>query len=614
MSPNHDKKEEENNNFNLNDEHSIYRERRIIAEEDKEEEKTKVYHGIEDANNVILNFVHNTHKKLDACLDANGPSVMIDVEAIKEARINAKDRGVNFRYITEITKDNLSYCKILIKEFDAELRHLDEVKGNFEINDGGKEYIATANLQKAKPLKQLIYSNVKEIGEQQQYVFNTLWNKAILAEDKTKEIEEGIIPEFTEIVRNPEEIQSLEWHLLEAAKEEIQIIYSTVKAFKLQESIGVMDYLANLSNNGIKVRMLTPKDSSIEKSLQNLKAISNIDIKYLEAETGIKNKYLITDRKNSLVIELKDEDDNIDKYYHFLMEQKEKNKNYKPIISLQSAASSATILGIAISSNSKSTVLSYISIFETLWKQTDLFQQLKEEDILKTEFINVAAHELRTPTQSIIGYCEMLEALPEKKDDFLIPIKRNAERLYKLTQDILDVARIESNSLKLYKEKIELNEILNETIIEFFSKRTNIKKDVQIKFIPNRQPSDKIFAFADKNRIQQVIFNLLDNATKFTDKGEIIISIESDNDNNEATIRIQDTGTGIDSEILPRIFEKFATKSERGTGLGLYISKNIVEAHGGKIWTENNNNNNNNNTNDSNGTVFLFTLPLTNHQ
>ncbi len=618
MSPNNDKKEEENNNFNLNDEHSIYRERMTIAEGDKEEEeeeeeeeKTKVYHGTENANNIILNFVNNTRNKLDACLDANGPSVMTDVQSIKEARINAKDRGVNFRYITEITKDNLSYCKILIKEFDAELRHLDEVKGNFEINDGGKEYIATANLQKAKPLKQLIYSNVKEIGEQQQYVFNTLWNKAILAEDKTKEIEEGIIPEFTEIIRNVEEAQSLEWNLLEATKEEIQIIYSTVKAYKLQESIGIMDYLAKQSNNGIKVRMLTPKDSSIEKSLQNLKANSNIDIKYLEAETGIKNKYLITDRKNSLVIELKDEDDNIDKYYHFLMEQKEKNKNYKPIISLQSAASSSTILGIAISSNSKSTVLSYISIFETLWKQTDLFQQLKEEDILKTEFINVAAHELRTPTQSIIGYCEMLEAFPEKKDDFLIPIKRNAERLYKLTQDILDVARIESNSLKLYKEKIELNEILNETIIEFFSKRTNIKKDVQIKFIPaNHQPSDKIFAFADKNRIQQVIFNLLDNATKFTDKGEIIISIESDNDNNEATIRIQDTGQGIDPEVLPRLFEKFATKSERGTGLGLYISKNIVEAHGGKIWTENNNNN----TNDSKRTVFLFTLPLTNHQ
>src|SRR5215203_2176288 len=202
----------------------------------------------------------------------------------------------------------------------------------------------------------------------------------------------------------------------------------------------------------------------------------------------------------------------------------------------------------------------------------------------------------------------MLEAFPEKKEDFLTPIKRNSERLYKLTQDILDVARIESNSLKLDIEKIELNEIVEESAREFFSKPSNIKKDVKVNFTHNHQSNNKIFAFADKNRIQQVIFNLLDNASKFTEKGEINISIEKYNDNNYAKIRIQDTGTGIDSEILPRLFDKFATKSDRGTGLGLYISKNIVEAHGGKIWTENNN------TNDSKGTVFLFTLSLTNHQ
>jgi phosphatidylserine/phosphatidylglycerophosphate/cardiolipin synthase-like enzyme len=216
---------------------------------------------------------------------------MIDVQAIKEERINAKDRGVNFRYITDITKDNISYCKQIIKEFNAELRHLNAVKGNFEISDGGKEYVATASLQKAKPLKQLIYSNVNEIGEQQQYVFDTLWSKAISSEQKIKEIEEGIIPEVTEIIHNHEEAQSLEWHLLDATKEEIQIIYSTVKAYKLQESIGVMAYLAKLANNGIKVRLLTPKDSSIEESLQNLKDTTTIDINYIETETGIKNKY-----------------------------------------------------------------------------------------------------------------------------------------------------------------------------------------------------------------------------------------------------------------------------------------------------------------------------------
>jgi two-component system, OmpR family, sensor histidine kinase VicK len=343
-----------------------------------------------------------------------------------------------------------------------------------------------------------------------------------------------------------------------------------------------------------------------------LKDTTNIDINYIEKESvGIKNKYLITDRKNSLVIELKDKDNDNDynnnnnnNNYHYYLRQKE-DENFTPTTSQTS-----TILGTSIYSNSKSTVLSYLSIFETLWRQTELFEELKQADILKTEFINVAAHELRTPTQSIIGYCEMLEAFPEKKEDFLTPIKRNSERLYKLTQVILDVARIESNSLKLDIEKVELNETVGESIREFFSKPSNIKKDVKINFNANlNQSNNKIFVFVDKNRIQQVIFNLLDNAFKFTEKGEINLSIEKYNDNNYAKITIRDTGIGIDSEILPRLFEKFATKSDRGTGLGLYISKNIVEAHGGKIWTENTNNN----TNDSKGTVIVFTLPLTNH-
>src|SRR5918995_1444739 len=513
---------------------------------------------------------------------------MIDVKAIKEARINAKDRGVKFRYITDITKENISYCKQIIKEFNAELRHLNAVKGNFEISDGGKEYVATASLQKAKPLKQLIYSNVNEIGEQQQYVFDTLWNKAIPSEEKIKEIEEGILPEFTEIIRNSDEAQSMEWHLLDATKEEIQIIYSTVKAYKLQESIGVMAYLAKLSNRGIKVRLLTPKDYSIEESLQNLKKTTAIDINYIETETGIKNKYLITDRKNSLVIELKDKDDDNgnNNYYHYLRQKED--ENFTPAIT-SSPQTSTTILGTSIYSNGKSTVLSYLSIFETLWRQTELYEnirmtnnelqgtteelkeslqilakvnqeltstneQLKQADILKTEFINVAAHELRTPTQSIIGYCEMLEAFPEKKEDFLNPIKRNAERLHKLTEDILDVARIENNSLKIDIEKVELYEIVEESVREFFSKPSNIKKDVKVNFNANshhQSNKDKIFAFADKYRIQQVIFNLLDNASKFTEKGEINLSIEKDNDNNNknyAKIRIQDTGTGIDPE------------------------------------------------------------------
>jgi len=605
MSSDNDKlnAENTNNNFIIINDDSIYKAKSTIMEELEKEEKTLVYDGIEEANNVILNFVNNTKNKLDACLDANGPSVMIEVQYIKEARINAKDRGVNFRYITAINKENIYYCKQIIKEFNAELRHLDEVKGNFEINDSGKEYIATATLQKAKPLKQLIFSNVKEIGEQQQYVFDTLWNKAISSEERIKEIEEGIEPEFTEIIRNANESQSLEWHLLKATKEEIQIIYSTVKAFKLQESLGVMDYISELSKNGIKVRMLTPKDSSIEESLQRLKDISNIDIKYIETETGIKNKYLITDRKNSLVIELKDKDDNIDNYYHCW-----KQKEDKPMVSSQSALS--TILGTAINSNSKSTVLSYISIFETLWRETELFEKLKQVDLLKTEFIDIAAHELRTPIQSIIGYCEMLEEFPDKKKDFLIPIKRNAERLYKLTQDILDIEKIESRNLKLEKTTFDMNEKINNVIRDLIPKKNlnyNTKNQQNVKFIfqPTKEP---IMVFADKQRIYQVISNLVKNAIKFIplNDGKIEIILEKIREGNEkefVSVKIRDNGIGIDSQILPRLFQKFTTKPESGgTGLGLYISKSIVEAHGGNIWTENNS--------DGKGATFRFTFPI----
>jgi signal transduction histidine kinase len=534
---------------------------------------------------------------------------MVDVESIKEARIKAKNRGVKFRYVTEVTSKNISYCKEMIKYFGAEIRHLDDVKGNFEISDDGKEYVAIANIQEAKPLKQLIYSNVKEIGEQQQYIFDTLWNKTLSFDEKIKEIEQGIIPEITEVIRDSDKAQELEWNLLKMATKEIQIIYSTVKAYKMQQSVGVIDYLAKVataaSNNddNIKVRILTPKDSSIKESLQNLKDNNNVNINYIEPKSGIIIKTLVVDKKHSLVMELKD-----------------KKEDY----STETAAAAIAEIGISTYSNSKPTVLSYLSIFETLWRQTELFEQLKQSDILKTEFINIAAHELRTPTQTILGYCEMIDLFPEKKDEYINPIKRNSERLYKLTQDILDVAKIESNSLKLDIEKLELNEVVNETVIDFIRRPLSISnnKDVKINFNPsnnnnttttNRSPL--LFVYVDKNRIQQVIFNLLDNASKFTEQGEINISIingdddhknNNDKDNDKynddiITIRIQDTGKGIDPQIVPQLFKKFATKSERGTGLGLYISKNIIEAHGGKIWIEK--------TSDGKGAIFAFTLP-----
>ncbi len=232
-------------------------------------------------------------------------------------------------------------------------------------------------------------------------------------------------------------------------------------------------------------------------------------------------------------------------------------------------------------------------------------EQLKEHDLMQREFINIAAHELRTPTQSIVGYLELLKNYPENFKKYLEPLERNSQRLYRLTEDILDIARIESNNLKLKKERFEIRNLIKETIDDFTNKYKNTQKnDFEIldSNEKNNLRNKEIFVKADKVRIQQVILNLLSNAYKFTENGKIIIKIKKND--NQINIKVQDNGQGIYHDILPRLFEKFATKSEVGTGLGLYISKNIIEAHGGSIKGYNNL--------DGKGATFEFILPIEN--
>lgn len=239
-----------------------------------------------------------------------------------------------------------------------------------------------------------------------------------------------------------------------------------------------------------------------------------------------------------------------------------------------------------------------------------LNEELKRQDIMQKEFINIAAHELRTPVQSIVGYLEMVKSFPENFKKYLEPLERNSERLYRLTEDILDIARIESNNLNLNKEKFDINQIIKESIDELANKIRNEKKN-EFKLICLDESSQKhstrdkeLFVYADKNRIQQVISNMLNNAYQFTENGKIIVKIKKDYSNKQVKISVQDNGKGIDKGILHTLFHKFTTKSEIGTGLGLYISKNIVEAHGGTISGYNNP--------DGKGATFEFTLILEN--
>ena len=242
-------------------------------------------------------------------------------------------------------------------------------------------------------------------------------------------------------------------------------------------------------------------------------------------------------------------------------------------------------------------------------------EQLKVHGKMQREFIDIAAHELRTPIQPILGLTEVISSRIKDTEEaeLLKVVSRNAKRLQQLTEDILDVTRIESNSLILNREKFDLNEVIvnaiNDISTNTISFSVKKKENAKIFYEPLKN-KNIIIVQADKARITQVISNLLNNAVKFTaEEGGVTISVilekkgKNDNYQEEVIVRIKDTGIGIAAEMMPRLFTKFATKSEKGTGLGLFISKSIVEAHGGRICAEDNP--------DDRGATFCFSLPST---
>ena len=633
---------------------------------------TKVYHGPENANNAILRFIDRAKVGIDSCINSVAPSVMIEVDAIREKRVySVKNRGLKLRYVTDITRDNVGYVKEMLSF--SEIRHLDGLKGNFEVADQ-REYVAVATLHAAQSIPQLLFSNLPEIAEQQQFVFDSFWGRALPAEHRIKELEDGIVMPVSLVFSNYMDAVQKEFEMIKRAKKEIQIMYSTVNAFHLQEKGGTLDLLKEMveQNDSLRVNILTPMDTSVRESLSLrllTKYMPNIQVQDIAPSIGIKIKTLVVDRKESLVMEL--------------------------IHTREETATAA--IGFSIYSNSEPTVLSYSSIFEVLYDQSVLFQQLDQNDKVKSEFINVAAHELRTPIMPILNGVEILEdKLGERKAEFqreLDMITRNASRLQNLAESILQVSRIESGSFSLDIHKnVDLHNLISQ-VIEDIEKKYAYKEKankVAIVFLPSdgnrnseyaiggamaeeakaaadakqaqKEPQQKeqqtqpvngpnhlLYVDCDPQKISQVVFNLLDNAMKFTSDGKIVVSTtlmgesspftspsqDSDTSNtatagkgNESIVdsssdstgggdnggdhigrqkkgavlvTVQDTGVGLNSKIRDQLFEKFVTKSNQGTGLGLYLSRKIVEEHGGSIWFEEANNNGGNNKNKDEG-------------
>jgi two-component system, OmpR family, sensor histidine kinase VicK len=710
------------------------------------EEKTEVFHGEENAMKILLQTMSNVQKEALVCADANSAAFSMGVAPIKNGYSDFKRRGIRIRFITEITLENMQYVKELMNY--AEVRHMDTVKGNMAVSE--TEYIATATLEGAKPITETIYSNAKPILEQQRYFFENLWIKAVHADQRIREIEEGIEPRITKIIDSQEDIISRARHVIETsdhlsvcsdldylkmietfaldsikkilqksqngkhkgvrwigtiskedislvqrfmalgmevkhlrytplnfsvtnkefnftvsnkavdsitpnvlisnelpyikqfnslfeelwsqgvnaagriieiekgiepdffevineknkaaelllslsklAKEEVLFLLPNDKALVRMKKLGVLDALQKASLEGVDVRLICPVTDANSEILERLRVESQIKfVKGNESQSGI----IIIDSSRFISAEL-----------------------INPTSDTFSEA-----IGIVLYSNSKRSTNMLRSFFNSLWNQAELYRRLELQEKMEKEFVNMAAHELRTPVQPLLGMTDILMSQFEeaeqqqeagkkktqnnKKKEITVTkeeiemIARNVKRLERLTSDILDVSRIEGNALKLNVEVIDLNEKIRIVVNDEISA---IPQGKELKIIFDQRESAPLFVKGDKSRLFEVLSNLIGNAIKFTDSGgTITVTAEKTAAKNEAIVSIKDTGKGIDREILPRLFTKFASKSDKGTGLGLFLSKGIIQAHGGKIWAENNK--------DGRGATFRFTLPLRN--
>ncbi|MFZ0656998.1 MAG: HAMP domain-containing sensor histidine kinase [Nitrososphaeraceae archaeon] len=541
----------------------------------------------EQTDMTLNDIVCNSNKELCICGDFTLPDFIL-TERIRQAFQDAKAKGTRIRLITEITRDNLSSCKQIMKF--AEVRHLEKLVGNFAIND--LEYFGQA--QGNAFASNLIYHDDGGMVEQQKYIFENLWNNAVVQHDKMSSLEVGVDPEEIKVLSDPYEIRKTYLNLINSAVSEISLIIATPNALQRNYRGGIISKLIEASEKrNVSVNLVIPtSEIDMQNEFLDIKSLTknlNFRIKSIVPPTRkthlIKTTFLIVDKKSILIIDVKD-----DTQENFIK-----------------------AVGYATYHTSKSRIESYNFIFDTVWRQADLheslreanknllysYQKLEEHDAMEKEFINIAAHELRTPSQSIIGYSELLKNLPERNKQYEEAILRNAERLFSLVTNMLNIARIESQTLKLNKIAFDLN-VKIQNVIKDISQQTELSNNdkVKIEFIP----IEKVDIIADKEKIFEVFANLVNNAVKFTKQGTITINLKREDKTNQAIVTVKDSGPGIDPEIIPHLFSKFKTKSEKGLGLGLYISKNIVEAHGGKIEAYNNPN--------SNGATFIVTLPL----
>ena len=405
---------------------------------------------------------------------------------------------------------------------------------------------------------------------------------------------------------DPKYAYSLFLSEIQHAQSEVLIAVNSILYLEYLVEIGLVDSLKQAQSNGVNVMILYSEEGQNEVATASQVISAVKSYAQIRSVSGIAGTIFLID--NSKVLTINEGNDGVKAFAVY-------SDNISIVKNIGSLLDSLW--------NEKEMLDSIIAVKDNLSNSNkqlaEANEQLKVHNNMQREFINIAAHELRTPITPILGFAEILEAEQEKEEqegiagekesdknknkrDCINAIIRNAKRLEQVSQLILDTASIEAKTFKLDKERLNLADVLLNavddqiiTITQDFERKNNIK----LRFKPSEH---NILIQADRIRLTQVISNLLGNAVKFTKKGTISITIKREND--RAIVGIQDTGLGIDAEIMSRLFSKFATKSDTGgTGLGLFISKSIIEAHGGTISAGNN-------EDGKRGTTVTFTLPL----
>ena len=612
-------------------------------------EKTDVLYGLENTVPTMQIFTSSAKAKLDVYLDQYGPAAVLEGIVFKDGLLDAKNRGICVRLLTEITKDNLEMCKQLLN-YVSEIKHLDFIKGNFSVSDC--EFISTPVNLSMLPMTELIYSNVKRLVEQQQYVFDILWNVGIASVKKIMEIEEGIEIEFVNVIHESDKSRKIYFEQLKAIKKEVLLIIPFYMIFIIQKDIEFFNLINNILNNPkINLKMLLISQIKYTESVRNtvnvltkneinkqrVRILEDLEFKSLE-----KTAIAIIDNKVSMILELKS--DPKDDFLNSIV--------------------------FSIYSNNKIFVASYLSIFKSLWQHDELIKQyqeidkkyrnqkanlgieiddktrylkeinnnlvkLNEEYIIKekesqktheelidtnrvkSEFISMMSHELRTPLVPIKGYIEMLMRpnllgdLNEKQSKAVQIIYRNIQKQESLVEDMLDSTKLELGQLRLAKKMVAIPDLFNNILNDSKS----MTEGKQISIILELESKNSIYC--DEKRIEQVILNIVKNSVDFVPEngGKILLRVEEEKSykehfrnskeyetnivdietiSNNMIFTVNDNGEGIPADKINNLFKKFyqidtsATRKHSGTGLGLVICKGIVEAHGGSIWIDKN--------------------------